>query len=97
MKGIYARLPKDRRLRPPARPVVETRDAFVTTAADPDVMQAMNRAALALIDSVAERKGLARIDAYALSSLAMDTRIGATVDGRTHVHCLLPKGLWTRV
>ncbi|MCU0868307.1 MAG: acetamidase/formamidase family protein [Burkholderiales bacterium] len=96
VKGIYALLPKDRKARPAPRPVTETATRFVTAAADPDPMQAMNRAALALIDRVAEAKRLTRLDAYALASLAMDTRVGATVDGTTTVHCVLDKGLWTR-
>lgn len=96
VKGIYALLPKDRRSKPAARPVTETAARFVTAAADPDPMQAMNRAALALIERVADVKAMARLDAYALASLAMDTRIGATVDGATTVHCVLDKGLWAR-
>jgi acetamidase/formamidase len=95
VKGLYCRLPKRARGPVPARPVAETRHHFVSHATHADLMQAMNQAAMRIIDTVATRKSMTRLDAYALASLAMDARIGRVEPGAASVHCLLPKSLWT--
>jgi acetamidase/formamidase len=56
---------------------------------------AMNEAAFAMIEQIAGRKGLSRMDAYSLTSLTMDSRIGDIADSKKTVHCLVPKNLWT--
>jgi len=94
VKGLYCMLPKRPRARPGIRLTAETRRSLVTAAADADIMQAMNRAAMQMIEEVSARKGLQPLDAYSLASLAMDTRIGRIEPGAVHVHCLLPKSLW---
>jgi acetamidase/formamidase len=40
-------------------------------------------------------KGIARLDAYGLASVAMDCRVGAVSDTAKNVHCLMPKSIWT--
>jgi acetamidase/formamidase len=96
VKGLYCMLPKKPKVKPAARPTVETRRAYVTHAVNADIMTAMNEAAMAMIELVAERKSLSPIDSYSLASLAMDTRIGRVAPGERHIHCLLPKSLWVK-
>lgn len=79
----------------PARPVAETAGELVTAAADADLNNAMDTASMAMISLLQEKKGLSRLDAYGLASLAMDCRLGDTSDARKSVHCLMPKSLWT--
>jgi acetamidase/formamidase len=59
-------------------------------------MQAMNKAAMQMIERLQEMKKLSPLDAYALSSLALDARIGQLEPGAKHVHCLVPKSLWVK-
>ncbi|MBI1394411.1 MAG: amidase [Betaproteobacteria bacterium] len=94
VKGVYCMLPKKAWHRPASRPLRENRASFVTHAVDASLMQAMNHAALEMIDVVASRQRLRRIDAYSLASLAMDTRIGRVEPGAREIHCLIPKSLW---
>ncbi len=94
VKGIYCMLPKRGQPRAPARPVKDTAAAFVTHAADGDLMTAMNNAAMAMVKLVHERKQLSLLDAYSLASLTMDARIGDVTTKAKHIHCLLPRSLW---
>lgn len=94
VKGIYCMLPKRGQARAPARPVKDTATAFVTHAADADLMSAMNQAAMAMVKLVHERKQLSLLDAYSLASLTMDARIGDVTARAKHIHCLLPRSLW---
>ncbi len=97
LKGVYAMLPKRPRRSPRApRPLRETQRAFVTSAADPSLQVAMDRAAREMVELLHTRKGLSRLDAYALASLAMDTRVGEMSQDRKTVHCVLPKSLWVK-
>ena len=96
VKGVFCAIPKhgvkpDRGI----RPLKETSHYFVTSASSPDLQTAMNEAAFAMIEQIAERKGLSTIDAYSLTSLTMDTRLGDIADTKKSVHCLVPKNLWT--
>jgi acetamidase/formamidase len=59
----------------------------------PDLQTAMNEAAFAMIEQISERKGLSRLDAYSLTSLTMDSRIGEIADSKKKVHCLVPRNL----
>lgn len=95
LKGVYCMLPKDddaRPLRP--NPTADTRSSYVTYAVDANSMEAMNKAAMSLIERMQAEKGLSALDAYALASLAMDARIGELEAGAKHIHCLMPKSLW---
>ncbi|HVY05732.1 MAG TPA: acetamidase/formamidase family protein [Burkholderiales bacterium] len=95
VKGVYCMIPKagiesDR----PERPLKETPQHFVTSASSPDLQAAMNEAAFAMIEQISQRKSLSAMDAYSLTSLTMDTRLGDIAETRKSVHCLVPKSLW---
>lgn len=95
VKGVYCMIPKQGvKLDRPARPLQETPEHFVTGAASPDLQTAMNEAAFAMIEQIAQRKGMTLMDAYSLMSLTMDARLGDIADTRKSVHCLVPKSLW---
>ena len=95
VKGVFCAIPKKGvPAKRPIRPLKETPLYFVTSAASPDLQTAMNEAAFAMIEQIAARKGLSKIDAYSLTSLTMDSRLGDIAEGKKTVHCLVPKGLW---
>jgi len=95
MKGVYCMIPKTGvTLKRPARPLLETAQHFVTTAASPDLQGAMNDAAFAMIEQIAQRRQLSVLEAYSLMSLSMDARLGDVTASRKTVHCLVPKKLW---
>ena len=95
MKGVYAMLPKRRgAARLPIRPTADTPHYYATSAADASLQVAMDVAARDMIAFLNEKKGFARLDAYALASLAMDARVGDQRDERKSVHCVVPKSLW---
>jgi acetamidase/formamidase len=95
VKGVFCAIPKKgvKSLRSVAPPR-ENPHFFVTSASSPDLQTAMNEAALAMIEQIAERKGLSPIDAYSLASLTMDSVIGDISEGKKTVYCLVPKNLW---
>jgi len=95
LKGVYAMIPKRPRRTPrAARPVRDTPRAYVTSATDASLQSAMDQAARAMVDLLHTRKGLSRLDAYALASLAMDARVGEMSAERKSVHCVVRKSLW---
>jgi len=95
MKGVFCMIPKRGvELKRGVRPLKETPSYFVTHAASPDLQTAMNDAAYAMIEQIAERKNMSLMDAYSLASLTMDSRLGDIADSRKTVHCLVPKNLW---
>lgn len=96
LKGVYCMLPKKPAAKLASNPTAETAQNFVAYATDADAMVAMNTAAMAIIERVQQVKRLSALDAYALASLAMDTRIGRSESGAKTVHCLLPKSLWVQ-
>ncbi|MEQ1880107.1 MAG: acetamidase/formamidase family protein [Burkholderiales bacterium] len=95
VKGVFCAIPKKgvNSLRSVAPPRENPRH-FVTSASSPDLQTAMNEAAFAMIEQIAERKGLSQIDAYSLASLTMDSVIGDISEGKKTVYCLVPKNLW---
>ena len=94
LKGVYCMLPKRPRAILPPRPLHDTHQQFVTHAASEDTQLAMNSAAMDMIQAIQKHKGLAPLDAYSLSSLAMDARVGVVTPDEKHIHCLMPKSLW---
>ena len=95
-KLVYCMNAKSMEAKPAWRPTQETPRSFVTVAADHDLQAAMDAASLAMIETLEEKKGLTRLDAYALASLAMDCQLGDITADSKRVHCLVPKSLWTR-
>lgn len=87
LRGVYCMLPKRLTDAIAANPKADTADSFVTHAVDGDSMQALNKAAMQMIERLQEMKNLSPLDAYALSSLALDARIGQLEAGAKNVHC----------
>lgn len=95
VKGTYCMLPKRTNApKPAALPKADNARFFVSYAKDADLEKAMAGAAMGLINAVAEKKKLSRLDAYSLASIAMDCRIGPHRSGDKEVHCMMPKNLW---
>ena len=96
MKGVFCMIPKKGvKLKRAVRPLRETPHYFSTSASSPDLQAAMNEAAFAMIEQIAERKNMSILDAYSLMSLTMDSRLGDIAETQKTVHCLVPKNLWT--
>src|SRR5215207_6165987 len=94
-KGTYCMIPKQAgAAKPAALPKDEDAEVFATYAKDADLNKAMDGASMAMINGLAQKKGLSRLDSYALASMAMDCRIGPHKDGDKEVHCMVPKSLW---
>lgn len=49
---------------------------------------------MGVIEQLQQQKGLSRLDAYGLVSVAMDCRVGEMTDAKKSIHCVLPKSLW---
>ncbi len=96
VKGTYCMIPKRADApRPAPLPREDTAEAFVTHASSPNLNEAMDAASMAMIEGLVRKKGLTRLDAYALASVAMDCRIAPHRGGDKEVHCIVPKSLWT--
>ncbi len=97
-KGIHCLNPKDPKGKEDLeRPTKETSKYYVTHAVDADLNKAMDTASMAMINWLQSAKGIARLDAYGLASVAMDCRVGAISSTQKNVHCLLPKSLWVKM
>ena len=94
-KGIHCLNPKNPKDKEDMeRPTQETAKYYVSHAKDPNLNKAMDDASRAMIRFLEEKKGIARLDAYALASVAMDCRVGDVWGAEKNVHCLMPKSLW---
>jgi acetamidase/formamidase len=95
VRGTYCFNPKDAAARAPDElPTQETATDYVAHGRNADFNKAMEQAAMGMINLLVEKRKLTRLDAYALTSVAGDCRIGATSDAEKNVHCLIPKSLW---
>ncbi len=74
-------------------PMAETPTHLVTMGFDVDLDRAMEQALTVMIDEIARRTGLSRLDAYSLCSLAADFRITQTVNVARGVHGMIEKAL----
>jgi acetamidase/formamidase len=77
-------------------PRAETNSHWITMGFHPDLDEAFRIALKEMIDFIVERKGLSRLDAYSLASIAVDFRITQVVDGNKGVHGMLPKSIFSR-
>lgn len=77
-----------------ARPRAETPTHIITMGFDPSLDRAMEIALRDMIDYLVAAKGLSRLDAYTLCSLAVDFRVTQTVNMAKGVHGMLPKALF---
>lgn len=94
VKGVYCMLPKDKNTARPVLPTTDNAESFVTYAKDPDLLQAMKKASMAMLNKIVDVKKLSRVDAYTLLSIAMDCRMAPHQTGDKEVHCMLAKKLW---
>ena len=93
-KGTHCLVPKDLKATGiPPRPAAEDKAFYVAMAKNADMNKAMDEASMAMIKFL-ETKGIARLDAYGLASVAMDCRVGDAYGAEKSVHCLVPKSLW---
>ena len=76
------------------RPMAETPTHWITMAFHPDLDEAVKIALRDAIHFLSASKGLARDDAYALSSLAVDLRVTQIVDGNKGIHAMIPKAIF---
>jgi acetamidase/formamidase len=74
-------------------PIAETKTHLITMGFDTSLDRAMEQALTVLIDEIARRTGLSRLDAYSLCSLAADFRITQTVNVAKGVHGMIEKSL----
>ncbi len=94
-KGIHCLTSKDASARGiPERPTAETAAYYATVGRDRDLNKAMDSASLAMIKFLEEKKGIARLDAYGLASVAMDCRVGDMSGDVKAIHCVVPKSIW---
>lgn len=95
-KGIHCVSPKDVKATKTVaeRPTAETPQYFVSVGTDADANKAMDAASMGVIEQLQQQKGLSRLDAYGLVSVAMDCRVGEMTDAKKSIHCVLPKSLW---
>lgn len=94
-KGIHCMTPKNVKGKAmPEHPMAETRESYVTVGQDADANKAMDKASMAMIVLIQQKKGLSGLDAYGLASAAMDCRVGDMTAAQKSIHCLMPKSLW---
>jgi acetamidase/formamidase len=94
VKGVYCMIPKNFSSVAPALPSSDNAKMFVTVGSDPDALQAMSKASMAMLQKVATAKNMPLTQVYVLSSLTMDCRFAPYLSGDKVVHCMMPKSLW---
>ena len=95
LKGVHCMSPKDPEATlKEARPEEETSDYLVSAQRGADMNKLMDDASWAMLGILEKEKGLTPLDAYSLSSITMDCRIGGMDGDEKSVHCLVPKNLW---
>ena len=75
-------------------PMAETPTHWITLGFDPDLNEAVKTALRGMIDFLAANKGMTRLDAYQLCSIAADLRVTQVVDGNKGIHTMLPKSIF---
>jgi acetamidase/formamidase len=94
-KGIHCLSPKEAKGKEDLeRPTKETAKYYVSHVADADLNKAMDGASMGMIKWLESAKGIARLDAYGLASVAMDCRVGTISEAEKNVHCVMPKSIW---
>ena len=80
--------------KPLAWPRAETPTHWITLGLHENLEEAMKLALRECIKFLSEEKGLARVDAYALASIAVDFEVTQVVDGVKGIHAMIPKGIF---
>ncbi|MGH7266523.1 MAG: acetamidase/formamidase family protein [Candidatus Rokuibacteriota bacterium] len=78
-----------------ALPHAETPTHYITMGFDPDLDDAVKTALREMIRHLVQTYGLAREEAYALCSIAVDLRISQVVNVYKGAHAMLPKSIFT--
>jgi acetamidase/formamidase len=73
------------------RPLAETATHWITMGAHPDLDEAVRTALREAVAFIARTYGLAREDAYAVASVAVDFRVTQIVNGTKGIHAMIPK------
>ncbi|MCX7121000.1 MAG: acetamidase/formamidase family protein [Gammaproteobacteria bacterium] len=95
LQGVYCMVPKKSNVGVFPLPTADTQSEFVTVGKNADLEEAMKTASMAMIKKLEKEKKMDAVDAYMLSSFALDCRIEKYVSGDKTVHCMMPKRLWT--
>jgi acetamidase/formamidase len=74
-------------------PRAQTATHLITLGLDPDLDAAARQALSAMIDWIVTLTGIAKDEAYALSSFAVDLRVTQTVNNVKGVHAMLDRGI----
>ena len=77
-------------------PRAETRGAYISMGFDDDLSRATRKALTNMIDFLVAEKGMSRVDAYMLISVAGDVEETELVDRNKGVHVVLPKAVFTK-
>jgi acetamidase/formamidase len=80
--------------KPLAWPRAETPTHWITLGLHENLEEAMKLAIRECIEFLAEEKGLTRVDAYALASIAVDFEVTQVVDGVKGIHAMIPKAIF---
>jgi len=80
--------------KPLAWPRAETPTHWITLGLHENLEEAMTLALRECIKFLSEEKGLTRVDAYALASIAVDFEVTQVVDGVKGIHAMIPKGIF---
>src|SRR5579872_2094349 len=80
--------------RPLAWPRAETPTHWITLGLHENLEEAMKMAIRECVKFLHEEKGLTRVDAYALASIAVDFEVTQVVDGVKGIHAMIPKGIF---
>lgn len=75
-------------------PLLETPTDWFVHGFDPDLNVAMRNASLDMLGLLTEHRGLSRVDAYSLMSVAADFGVTQVVDGRQGIHVRMPRGIF---
>ena len=96
-KGVHCMIPKDatKRLSEP-RPTADSPQYLVSYQRGADMNKSMDTASRSMLEQLQRDKGLNRLDAYGLASVAMDCRVGEMMAAEKGVHCVMPKSMWVK-
>ena len=75
-------------------PLLETPTDWIVHGFDTDLNVAMRNASLDMLGLLTDHRGLSRVDAYSLMSVAADFAVTQVVDGRQGIHCRIPRGIF---
>lgn len=75
-------------------PRAETPTHIITMGMDENLTEATKIAVREMIDYLMTEKNLSQVDAYMLTSVAVDVNITQLVDGKKGVHAMLPKNIF---